>query len=293
MHERIYAALANKDTDACRVDKTLSNSTGSSRPWLLQDGHHLEKAAVHFTSAGGPSLPSAAAELHPNLAGKRFSAVSVSVIVHPRNPHVPAAHMNIRYFDVQTRPHHWHFGGGFDLTPHLPCLEDAVAWHRSARAICRSDSEYVNMKRSCDAYFRLTHRSEQRGVGGIFFDEFTRAPFGETLQFVRSVGEAFLDAYLVIFNRRCRIAWSIEDEQWMLHRRGRYVEFNLSIDRGTRYGLQSGRRVESVLASLPPRATWRIGHAPRPGSPYEQLVREFLVPRDWLGLENQHCVRTS
>ena len=267
---------------------------GLSRPRVLQDGAAIEKAAVLFTHSIGAALPAAATERNPHLAGQPFQAVALSLIVHPRNPYVPTAHMNLRFFLVAATlprplPAHppaapaWHFGGGFDLTPHYPFEEDVVHWHRVASDACQAHGDFhAELKRNCDDYFFLKHHGEARGVGGIFFDDWTRGGFNASFAFVDGVGSAFLRGYAPIFARRAAMPWGEREEAFMLLRRGRYAEFNLAIDRGTRYGLQSGRRVESVLASLPPRAQWRYGWRPAPGSPEAELTERFLPPRDWL-----------
>ena len=258
---------------------------GLSRPHVLENGGAIEKAAVLFTHSIGDALPAAATERNPHLAGQPFQAVALSTIVHPRNPYVPTTHMNLRFFLVAANAPAWHFGGGFDLTPHYPFEEDVVHWHRVARDVCRAHGDcHAELKRNCDEYFHLHHRGEARGVGGIFFDDWTQGGFDASFAFVRGVGDAFLSAYVPIFERRAAMQWGEREETFMLIRRGRYAEFNLAIDRGTRYGLQSGRRVESVLASLPPRAQWRYGWRPTPGSPEAALTEHFLVPRDWAAL---------
>lgn len=258
---------------------------GISRPRVLENGGAIEKAAVLFTHSIGDALPPAATERNPHLVGQPFEAVALSTIVHPRNPYVPTTHMNLRFFLVAASTPAWHFGGGFDLTPHYPFEEDVVHWHRVARATCRAHGDcHAELKRNCDEYFHLRHRGEARGVGGIFFDDWTRGGFDASFAFVAAVGDAFLSAYTPIFERRAAMDWGEREETFMLIRRGRYAEFNLALDRGTRYGLQSGRRVESVLASLPPRAAWRYDWRPAPGSPEAALTERFLVPRDWAAL---------
>jgi coproporphyrinogen III oxidase len=232
----------------------------------------------------GASLPPAATERNPALAGKRFQAVAVSVIVHPRNPYVPTTHMNLRFFYVHSEPATWYFGGGFDLTPYYAFEEDCRHWHSVAKAACDAHGAdlYPAMKRACDDYFYLSHRQEPRGIGGLFFDDWTRGGFDPAFAFVRAVGDAFLPAYVPIAERRIATPYGPREEQFQLFRRGRYAEFNLVWDRGTRYGLQSGRRIESVLASLPPRVVWRYDYRPAPGSPEAALTERFLTPRDWI-----------
>ncbi|MDE0008069.1 MAG: oxygen-dependent coproporphyrinogen oxidase [Gammaproteobacteria bacterium] len=261
---------------------------GVSRPRVLQGGQRLEKAAVQFTHSVGAALPPAATDRNPHLAGRPFQATAVSVIVHPCNPYAPTAHMNLRFFlvdtgDASTEEPHWHFGGGFDLTPCYPFLEDVRHWHEVAQEA--AGEHYEAMKQACDSYFYLPHRDETRGVGGLFFDDWREGGFEASLALAEAIGNAFADAYLPVLRHRLDTPWGEREERWLAIRRGRYAEFNLALDRGTRYGLQSGRRVESVLASLPPRAAWVHGHQPEKGSP-EAALKGFLRARDWLGGEH-------
>ncbi|MEM7217599.1 MAG: oxygen-dependent coproporphyrinogen oxidase [Pseudomonadota bacterium] len=246
---------------------------------LTQRG--IEKSAVQFTHSVGAALPPAATERNPNLAGLPFQALAVSVIVHPHNPYVPTCHMNVRFFAVASAPVTWYFGGGFDLTPCYGFEEDAVDWHRAAAQAV--GAHYPDMKARCDDYFYLSHRNEARGIGGIFFDDWTEGGFTASLGLVSRVGDAFGPAYEAIFRRRAVQEYGEPQRHWQALRRGRYAEFNLAIDRGTRYGLQSGRRVESVLASLPPLVRWDYDHRPPEGSQEARLMQEFLPRRDWLG----------
>ena len=284
LQEEIEAKFMDLDgTGAFAGQATALPYGGLSRPRVLQDGANIEKAAVLFTHAIGDSLPAAATERNPHLAGQPFQAAAISVIVHPRSPYVPTVHMNLRFFLVGANDPHWHFGGGFDLTPFYPFTEDVVHWHRTAYEACRPYGDiHARLKADCDAYFYLPHRKEARGVGGIFFDDWTEGGFDASLDLVTSVGKHFLPAYCPIFERRAEIPWGAREENFMLFRRGRYAEFNLAVDRGTRYGMQSGRNVESVLASLPPRARWVYDHEPEPGSPEAVLTERFLRPRNWL-----------
>ena len=284
LQARLIRELERLDGKRRFTGEDLATANGGlSRPRALQDGDAIEKAAVLFTHSIGDALPAAATERNPQLAGQPFQAVAVSLIVHPRNPYVPTAHMNLRFFSVAADPPAWHFGGGMDLTPHYPFEEDVVHWHRVARAACDAHGDFhAELKRNCDEYFFLPHRGEARGVGGIFFDDWTHRGFAASCAFALDVGRAFPRGYTPIFERRARMPWGEREEAFMLMRRGRYAEFNLAIDRGTRYGLQSGRRVESVLASLPPRAEWRYGWRAEPGSPEAELAERFLQARDWL-----------
>ena len=284
LQEEIEAKFAELDGEGAFTGQAATLPHGGlSRPRVLEDGANIEKAAVLFTHAIGNSLPSAATERNPHLAGQPFQATAISVIVHPRNPYVPTVHMNLRFFIVGANDTHWHFGGGFDLTPFYPFTEDVVHWHRTAYEACRPHGDiHARLKADCDAYFYLPHRKEARGVGGVFFDDWTEGGFDASLALVTSVGKHFLPAYCPIFERRAKIPWSAREENFMLFRRGRYAEFNLAVDRGTRYGMQSGRNVESVLASLPPRARWVYDHEPEPDSPESALTERFLRPRNWL-----------
>jgi coproporphyrinogen III oxidase len=282
LQDRICAALEREDPGARFAGQRIESEIGLAQPRVLEGGALLEKAAVHFTHSRGAQLPPAATERRPALAGRPFEAIALSLIVHPRNPYVPTSHANLRFFDVEGGS--WWFGGGFDLTPYYGFAEDAVHWHRVARGACAPFGAelYPALKRACDEYFFLAHRGEPRGIGGLFFDDLDAGGFERCFAFARSVGDAYLDAYLPIVQRRKSLVWGERERSFQLYRRGRYAEFNLAIDRGTRYGLQSGRRIESVLASLPPLAAWRYDWRPEPGTPEAQLESEFLRPRDWL-----------
>jgi coproporphyrinogen III oxidase len=287
LQDRICRALEEVETRArFREDRVDPPAGGLARTRVLEDGAVLERAAVNFTHARGDRLPGSASERHPEAAGAPFEAVSLSLIVHPRNPYAPTSHMNLRFF--RGRPEdddgHWWFGGGFDLTPVYGFREDARHWHEVARAACAplGPDAYPRFKEQCDAYFFLPHRHEARGIGGLFFDDLATGGFPLCFAFVRSVGDHYLPAYLPILERRKAAPFGEREREFQLWRRGRYVEFNLVFDRGTRYGLESGRRIESVLASLPPLARWRYDFQPEPGSPEARLAEEFLQPRDWL-----------
>ena len=290
LQDRICAALETEDGRARFREDASSEEGGTiARPRALEEGAVLEKAAVHFTHARGDRLPPAATARRPELTGARFEAVSLSLIVHPRNPYAPTSHLNLRFFSAETveRSSVWWFGGGFDLTPYYAFEEDAVHWHRVARAACSdfAPDAYARFKKWCDEYFYLKHRAEARGIGGLFFDDLSEGGFDHSFAFVRRVGDAYLEAYLPILRRRKATPFSEREREFQLYRRGRYVEFNLVYDRGTLYGLQSGRRVESVLASLPPLVRWRYAYRPEPGSPEARLGDDFLKPRDWLAGE--------
>jgi coproporphyrinogen III oxidase len=289
-HLRAFAArvcdeLGKRETATGFCEGAHEGPDGTAHPRVLSDGDVLEKAAVLFTNSRGPRLPEAATARRPHLAGSRFEAVSLSIIVHPRNPYAPTAHLNLRaFFTHGDAMAAWWFGGGFDLTPFYPFVEDVLQWHRAARDACQpfGNDLYERFKQNCDEYFQLGHRREARGVGGIFFDDFDEGGFERAFAFVRNVGDAFLSAYLPILDRRRRSSYGERERQFQLYRRGRYVEFNLLYDRGTRYGLQSNRRIESVLASLPPVAGWAYDWQPTEGTPEAKLYEDFLRPRDWL-----------
>ena len=295
LQDELCDALESMDGTAVFSREELAGPGGGlARPRVLADGPNIEKAAVQFTHGLGDALPPAATERNPELAGRGFQAASVSVIVHPRNPYAPTTHMNLRFFMVDgSEPSGsetpasrdgqavWYFGGGFDLTPFYGFEDDCVHWHRVARQA--AGAHYATFKSACDRYFHLAHRDECRGIGGLFFDDWTEGGFDSSLALIMAVGDAFLPAYRPIFERRVSMPWDDRQRQWQLFRRGRYAEFNLATDRGTRYGLQSGRRVESVLASLPPLVAWRYGQVPEKGSPEAELMSFVKRPRAWLG----------
>ena len=257
---------------------------GESR--VLKDGALIEQGGVNFSEVAGEGLPASATHDRPALAGAPFTAMGVSLVLHPKNPHVPTTHLNLRYFlaePPQGAPVWW-FGGGFDLTPYYPVREDVLHWHRTARDACAGiPGGYAKYKAWCDRYFFLPHRNETRGVGGLFFDDLNEPSFGDCFAFARAVGEAFPRAWLPIAERRRSTPFGERERSFQLLRRGRYVEFNLVHDRGTLFGLQTGGRTESILMSLPPLVRWEYGYAPEAGSAEEALVRDWLRPRDWLG----------
>ena len=284
--DRVSVALEGEDGRATFREERITTANGAvHRPRVLEDGAVIEKAAVHFTHTVGASLPPAATSRRPDLAGARFEAVSVSIIVHPRNPYAPTSHANLRLFSAAKEGEApvWWFGGGFDLTPYYGFDEDAVLWHRAAKAACDPYGADVHprFKRWCDEYFTLPHRKEPRGIGGLFFDDLSEWGSDRTFAFLRGVGDAYLEAYRQILERRKATPYGDRERAFQLQRRGRYVEFNLVYDRGTLFGLQSGARVESVLASLPPLAAWRYDWKPEPGSAEARLFERYLVPRDW------------
>ncbi len=286
LQDRICASLEAEDGEASFTRDVLEGERGGlARPRVLTGGPVLEQAAVNFSHTAGETLPPAATAARPELTGGGFEAVSVSLIVHPRNPYAPTTHANFRMF-CATPPDGeptWWFGGGFDLTPYYGYEDDAVHWHRKAQAACApfGPDVYREMKAACDEYFALPHRGEQRGIGGLFFDDYAEGGFGQSFELLCSVGDHFLPAYLPILRRRKAQVYGEREREFQLYRRGRYVEFNLLYDRGTRYGLQARGRTESILASLPPIVHWRYDWHPEPGSPEAALYEQYLVPRDW------------
>jgi coproporphyrinogen III oxidase len=287
LQDRICVALAAQDRRASFDEQAFEGEGALARPRVLSDGSALERAAVNFSHSRGPALPPAATAHRPELAGRRFEALAISLIVHPRNPFAPTSHANLRFFVAERdgEPAVWWFGGGFDLTPYYGFDEDCVHWHSTARAACLPFGAdlYPRFKKACDEYFFLPHRGEARGIGGLFFDDESAGGFEQSFALVRSIGDHYLPAYLPILERRKQTPHAAAQREFQLYRRGRYVEFNLIYDRGTRYGLQSGRRIESVLASMPPLAAWRYDWHAEPGSPEAKLVEHYLRPRDWIG----------
>ena len=258
---------------------------GGGRTRVLKDGAVFEQAGIGFSRVHGAPLPPSATAHRPDLAGGRFVATGVSLVLHPRNPYLPTTHMNVRYFEAHQdgAAPAWWFGGGFDLTPFYPFDADVVHWHTVARDLCQpfGADVYPRCKRWCDEYFFLKHRHETRGVGGLFFDDLNAGGFERSFAFLQAVGQGFLDAYLPLVARRRNTPWGEREREFQLYRRGRYVEFNLVYDRGTLFGLQSGGRSESILMSLPPRLRFEYAYAPAPDSPEARLAA-YLQPRDWL-----------
>ena len=257
---------------------------GTSR--VLVNGAVFEKAGVGFSHVTGNKLPPSATAHRPELAGKGFEAMGVSLVLHPNNPYVPTTHANVRFFvaGAETANPVWWFGGGFDLTPYYGFEEDAMHWHRTAHAALAPFGAdfHPRFKKWCDEYFFIKHRNEPRGIGGLFFDDFNELSFERSFALLRSVGDHFLPAYSPIVTRRKALTFGDRERQFQLYRRGRYVEFNLVWDRGTLFGLQSGGRTESILMSLPPLVRWDYDWHPQPGSPEARLYDVFLRPRDWL-----------
>jgi coproporphyrinogen III oxidase len=286
LQDRICTQLQRADGAAAFVEDTWTRKEGGGgRSRVIKRGAVFEQGGVNFSRVEGKTLPTSATAHRPELAGRAWSALGVSLVMHPQNPYVPTTHMNVRYFEARADNGDtvWWFGGGFDLTPYYPFDEDVVHWHRVARDLCApfGADVYAKYKKWCDDYFFLKHRNETRGVGGLFFDDLNAGGFERSFAFMQAVGNGFLDAYLPIVASRAATPFGEREREFQLYRRGRYVEFNLVYDRGTLFGLQSGGRTESILMSLPPRVRYEYAYAPPPDSAEARLA-EYLVPRDWV-----------
>lgn len=269
-----------------REETWSRDAGGGGRSRIMEEGAVFEKAGINFSHVFGDKLPPSATAARPELAGRSFQAIGVSLVIHPRNPYVPTSHANVRFFVAEkegTDPVWW-FGGGFDLTPYYGFEEDAVHWHRLAREACIPFGEdvYPRYKQWCDDYFYLKHRNEPRGIGGLFFDDLSEDSFEYCFSLMISIGNHYLPAYLPVVERRKDMEYGERERDFQAYRRGRYVEFNLVYDRGTLFGLQSGGRTEAILMSLPPIVKWRYDWHPEPGTPEAKLYTVFLKPKDWL-----------
>src|SRR5689334_13103636 len=283
LQHRICKALEKEDGEGkFQVDAWTRPAGGGGETRILEGGAVFERAGVGFSDVQGDKLPPSASKQRPELEGRRWRAMGVSLVIHPRNPYVPTSHCNVRFFVAETPGLEpvWWFGGGFDLTPFYGFEEDARHWHTVAREA--AGDAYPFFKRWCDEYFFLPHRNEQRGIGGLFFDDWTLGDFGSAFATVKNVGDNFTKAYLPIVQKRKAMPYGERERDFQLYRRARYVEFNLVHDRGTLFGLQSGGRVESILMSMPPLAAWRYQWWPDPGTPEAELYQKFLVARDWV-----------
>jgi coproporphyrinogen III oxidase len=287
LQERLCTAFAEEDgKQSFQEDEWQREQGGGGRSRVLSNGAVFEQAGVNFSQVYGAKLPASATAQRPELAGRSFQAMGVSLVIHPLNPYVPTSHANLRFF-IAEKPDQepvWWFGGGFDLTPYYGFEEDAIHWHRTAKAACDPFGEelYARYKDWCDNYFFLKHRNEPRGVGGLFFDDLNQWDFETCFAFLQSIGNHYLPAYLPIVKKRKAIPYGERERDFQLYRRGRYVEFNLVYDRGTLFGLQSGGRTESILMSLPPLVKWRYNWQPEPGSPEAKLYDVFLKPKAWV-----------
>jgi len=281
LQSKIVSGMEALDGKRFGIDEWSRAEGGGGTTRILENGNLLERAGVGFSDVTGTKLPPSASAHRPEIAGRPWEAMGVSLVFHPRNPYVPTVHMNVRFFaagDV------WWFGGGMDLTPYYAFEEDCVHFHRANRdALAPYPGLHARFKKQCDDYFFLRHRNEPRGIGGTFFDDFNEGGFDDAFAVMRAVGDAFLPAYVPIVKRRSAMPYGERERAFQAYRRGRYVEFNLVWDRGTLFGLQSGGRAESILMSLPPAVTWRYNWQPQPGSPEAKLQSMLMPPRDWAG----------
>ena len=287
LQEEICQKLAEVDGKAdFIVDEWQRAEGGGGRSRVMSDGDVFEKGGVNFSHVMGDSLPASATAVRPELAGRSFQAMGVSLVMHPSNPYVPTSHMNVRFF-IAEKPDHqpvWWFGGGFDLTPYYGFEDDCIHWHQTAKAACKplGEQSYQTYKQWCDDYFFIKHRNEARGVGGLFFDDLNEPGFEQSFEFMKSVGDHYLPAYVPIVERRRSLEFGKREKAFQKMRRGRYVEFNLVYDRGTLFGLQTGGRTESILMSLPADVGWQYNWKPEPGSEEERLTDYYLQAKDWL-----------
>ena len=287
LQDRICHALQLEDDRSRFAEENwVREEGGGGRSRVIVDGSVFEKGGVNFSHVYGTQLPPSATAARPELAGRSFEAMGVSLVIHPENPYVPTSHANVRFFIAEKEGEEpvWWFGGGYELTPYYGNEEDCRHWHQTARAACQpfGPEVYPRFKQWCDEYFFLKHRNEPRGVGGLFFDDYNQAGFEQSFALTRAVGDSYIDAYLPIVRRRKHVPWGQRERQFQLYRRGRYVEFNLVYDRGTLFGLQTGGRTESILMSLPPLVRWEYNWQPEPGSAEAELYQLYLQPRQWV-----------
>jgi len=286
LQERIVAALEAFDGKPFRRDEWTRPQGGGGISRLIEEGHCFERGGVNFSHVTGEAMPASATAHRPELAGRRWEALGVSLVLHPKNPYCPTTHMNVRGFIATKEGENsvWWFGGGMDLTPYYGFAEDCAHFHRACKSALDPFGAdlHARYKQWCDEYFFLRHRNEPRGIGGIFFDDLNEGGFERCFALAQSVGEAFLPAYLPLCEKRRDTPYGERERDFQAYRRGRYVEFNLVWDRGTLFGLQSGGRTEAILMSLPPIVKWRYDWRPEAGSAEEKLYTDFLPPRDWL-----------
>ena len=287
LQDSICAGLQSEDGGTVFVEDSWDREEGGGgRSRVLTNGNVFEQAGVNFSHVFGHKLPPSATAKRPELEGRDFQAMGVSLVIHSNNPYVPTSHANVRFFIAEKEGEEpiWWFGGGFDLTPFYPFKEDVISWHQVSKAACDpfGDDVYAKYKKWCDEYFYLKHRDETRGVGGLFFDDLNEWGFEKSFAFMQGVGESYLQAYLPIVGKRKTMKFGERERDFQLYRRGRYVEFNLVFDRGTLFGLQTGGRTESILMSMPPIVHWKYDWHPEPGSPEAVLYDDYLQPHDWL-----------
>ena len=287
LQQNICDALAEEDgAKTFEVDEWQREQGGGGKSCVLAGGAVFESAGINFSHVFGDNLPGSATAHRPELAGRSFQAMGVSLVIHPNNPYVPTSHANVRFFIAEKEGEDpvWWFGGGFDLTPYYGNEDDVKHWHQTAKDACVPFGEdvYPKYKKWCDEYFYLKHRDEPRGVGGLFFDDLNEWGFDKSFGFMKSVAESYITAYRPIVQKRKSLEYGERERDFQLYRRGRYVEFNLVYDRGTLFGLQSGGRTESILMSMPPNVRWRYDWQPEPGSVEAELYEKYLIPQDWI-----------
>jgi coproporphyrinogen III oxidase len=286
LQDSICSALAAVDGGTFQEDSWQREEGGGGRSRVLANSRMIEKGGVNFSHVMGDKMPASATAHRPELAGRRFEAMGVSLVIHPQNPYAPTSHANVRFFIAEKDGEApvWWFGGGYDLTPYYGNDEDCIHWHATAKAACAPFGEqvYPAYKKWCDEYFYLRHRNEPRGIGGLFFDDVNSPDFDRAFALMQAVGDSYTDAYIPILTRRESTPYGERERQFQLYRRGRYVEFNLVFDRGTLFGLQTGGRTESILMSLPPLVRWEYNWHPEPGTPEAALYERYLKPRDWV-----------
>ncbi|WP_404273845.1 oxygen-dependent coproporphyrinogen oxidase [Yersinia intermedia] len=293
LQDKICVALTHADGRATFTEESWTREEGGGgRSRVLVNGAVFEQAGVNFSHVSGATLPASATAHRPELAGRSFQALGVSLVIHPLSPYLPTSHANVRFF-IAEKPGEdpvWWFGGGFDLTPYYGFEEDAIHWHQTAHQLCQPFGKevYPRYKKWCDDYFYIKHRNEARGIGGLFYDDVNSPDFDTCFRFTQAVGDGFLDAYMPIVARRKALSWGERERQFQLYRRGRYLEFNLVWDRGTLFGLQTGGRTESILMSLPPLVRWEYNYQPAEDSAEAALYRDFLPVKEWLATGEQH-----
>tara|TARA_Y100001935_G_C17311772_1_gene517174 strand:+ start:13277 stop:14194 length:918 start_codon:yes stop_codon:yes gene_type:complete len=285
LQENLCKVLSQEDGQSF-IEDSWKSKIGFGKSKILENGKIFEKAGVNFSHVKGTKLPPSATSSRPELSGRSYQALGLSVVVHPRNPFIPTAHANVRFFMAEKEKENpvWWFGGGFDLTPYYGNYEDVVHWHRTSKEACDPFGKevYPKFKNWCDEYFFLKHRNEPRGVGGLFFDDLNEWGFKKSFLFMQSVGNHFIKGYLPIVQKQKNKVYGEKERNFQLYRRGRYVEFNLVLDRGTIFGLQSGGRTESILMSLPPEVRWLYNYTPELHSAEAELYEVYLKPKDWL-----------
>ena len=286
LQDSICDALQREDGGAWQEDNWTRAEGGGGRSRVVADSAVIEKGGVNFSHVHGDQLPASATQSRPELAGRSFEAMGVSLVIHPHNPYVPTSHANVRFFIAEKDGEDpvWWFGGGYDLTPYYGNRQDCQHWHSTAKNACDPFGEevYPRLKQQCDQYFYLRHRNEPRGIGGLFFDDFNSLGFEQSFAFMQAVGNSYIHAYLPIVQRRREQPYGDRERSFQLYRRGRYVEFNLVYDRGTLFGLQTGGRTESILMSMPPMVRWEYDWHPEAGSAEAELYEQYLIDRDWV-----------